>query len=59
VFTLAIALAGLVIASNMILMLRDKEVRALWPLACLFWAVGIGSIARLVLLRFRRAAEKT
>src|SRR5436305_7703859 len=30
VFTLAIALAGLVIASNMILMLRDKEVRALW-----------------------------
>jgi hypothetical protein len=59
VFTLAIALAGLVIASNMILVLRDKEVRAVWPLACLFWAIGIGSIARLVLLWFSGAMEKT
>ena len=49
VFTLAIALPALVIASNIILMFRDKEVRALWPLACLFWAIGIGSIVQLAL----------
>jgi hypothetical protein len=49
VFTLAIALPALVIASNIILEFRDKEVRALWPLACLFWAVGIGSIVQLIL----------
>lgn len=49
VFTLAIALPALVVASNIILILRDKEVRALWPLACLFWAIGIGSIAQEIL----------
>jgi hypothetical protein len=64
VFTLAIALLALVIASNMILRFRDKELRALWPLATLFWAVGIGSIATQVLLWFsatvgRRATKET
>jgi hypothetical protein len=49
VFTLAIALAALVVASNIIWVFRDKELRALWPLACLFWAIGIGSISQHVL----------
>jgi hypothetical protein len=49
VFTLAIALAALVVASNIIWVFRDKELRALWPLACLFWAIGIGSILQHVL----------
>jgi hypothetical protein len=30
---------------------RDKELRALWPLLSLFWAIGIGSIAQRVLFR--------
>jgi hypothetical protein len=49
VFTLAIAIPALVVVSNLIWVFRDKELRALWPLACLFWAAGIGSIVQLVL----------
>ena len=52
VFALVIALPALVVASNIILIFRDKEVRALWPLACLFWAAGIGSLVQLILLWF-------
>jgi hypothetical protein len=55
VFTLAIALPALVVVSNIILEFRDKEVRALWPLACLFWAVGIGSIVQRILPRLNGA----
>lgn len=63
VFTLAIALMAFVIASNVILRFRDKELRTLWPLATLFWAIGIGSIAQQVLRWFsgtlgRRATKK-
>jgi hypothetical protein len=50
VFTLAIALPALVVASNIMWVFRDKELRALWPLACLFWAAGIGSIIQQILL---------
>jgi hypothetical protein len=57
VFTLAIALLALVVASNIIWIFRDKEVRAIWPLACLFWAIGIGSVVQQVLLWFSGVVE--
>jgi hypothetical protein len=64
VFTLAIAVPALIIVSNIVIGFRDKELRTLWPLLSLFWAIGIGSIAQQVLLWFsgtvgRPATKKT
>jgi hypothetical protein len=51
VFALAIAVLVFIIVSNIVIGFRDKELRTLWPLLSLFWAIGIGSITQQVLFR--------